>query len=263
MILLNVFRADKTNAGDWWCPPIRYFQFKRAKAVDILNFKMLPNEEYLLVLGGGGLGRPFFQNAIQSIARPDRKYKLITWGTGSDVLEDRTGTVRRPGSLVGNYFQDFDLNGLRIFDPQALHVWVPCASCMWRGFDELRKSPPRERLGFYEHKRVPLPIGDKKLYPILSNDGDSIQEKASFIARFEIIVTNSYHGVYWGTLLNRKVICVPFKSGLFSFKHSPKFATEYLGNIYYERVPNYPDALEECRNANITYYKNLKQTFDV
>ena len=32
-----LFRADKTNVGDWWCVPIRYFPFKPNNVGDITS----------------------------------------------------------------------------------------------------------------------------------------------------------------------------------------------------------------------------------
>ena len=42
-----LFRADKTNVGDWWCVPIRYFPFKPSYIGDILN-KSKKNETVFL-----------------------------------------------------------------------------------------------------------------------------------------------------------------------------------------------------------------------
>ena len=261
--MINIFRADNTNAGDWWSPPIRYFKFKNGKAIDILNFQKIPNTESVLIVGGGGLGRPFFQRALSALMRPERKYKLISWGVGCDVSEDRTGTVLPTTDPAGAYFSGFDENGLRIFPSLNGHTWVPCSSCMWHKFDHYRKLAPREKLGFYEHKRVPIAEQLKEKHPVLNNSGDSIEEKVAFLARFEVIVTNSYHGVYWATLLNRKVICIPFKSGLYTFKHKPTYALKDLSEVKLHDLINHPDALEECRDANVTYYKRIASKYQL
>jgi hypothetical protein len=261
--MFNIFRADNTNAGDWWSPPIRYFRFKNPKAIDILKCNQLPNIESVFVVGGGGLGRPFFSNALNNLKRPDRKYKLISWGAGCDVAEDRAGIVDVSNDPIGSYFNGFDENGLRVFPESPSHTWVPCSSCMWPGFERYRALIPIEKIGVYEHKRVPIKFQEFQNYPKLSNAGDSIEEKLSFMARFEIIVTNSYHGVYWASLLNRKVICIPFKSGLFTFKHQPKYLKDDFSSIRVDEIATFPNALEECREANVDFFKRVVSTYEI
>jgi len=55
-----IFRADRTNVGDWWCPPWRYFPFRPAMIGDIVDSKFKINETDILLVGGGGLGNDFF-----------------------------------------------------------------------------------------------------------------------------------------------------------------------------------------------------------
>ena len=83
------------------------------------------------------------------------------------------------------------------------------------------------------------------------------------MARFETIVTNSYHGVYWGTLLNRRVICIPFKSGLYTFNHQPTYALGDFAKIKIDEIPKYPMALDECRGANVDYFNLITSKYDL
>ena len=261
--MINIFRADKTNAGDWWSPPIRYFKFKNAKAIDILNCHQLPNDESIFIVGGGGLGRPFFQNHLNWLKRQERRYRLISWGAGCDTVENRVGTTDAVDDPIGGYFNDFDDNGLRIFPESQIHRWVPCSSCMWKGFDSFRSAQPAEQFGLYEHKRVSISSPELLGYPKITNDGDSIEQKLAFMSRFETIITNSYHGVYWATLLNRKVICIPFKSGLHTFKHKPAYLVGNFAEIRLNDVANYPSALEECRDANVDFFKFIATKYSL
>ena len=54
----------------------------------------------------------------------------------------------------------------------------------------------------------------------------TVDEKLNFISKFEIIITNAYHGLYWATLLGKKVICIPNKSGLFTLRYKPVYLTK-------------------------------------
>lgn len=270
---VNMYRIDRKNVGDWWSPPFRYFPFTSHRQIDIKDVDQLPNEGGLVIFGGGGLGQTGFRAYTEKLTRPDRKYKLIAWGVGGDTFTDRSAamTVGRDMESLTGYLSDFDEIGTRIFAPAQAHDeryhWVPCASCLAPLFYKFRSRQPVEKIGVYEHLRVPVgphlgpgtTIRDRLFgkYPLMSNRGINLASKLDFMSRFEIIVTNSYHGVYWATLLGRKVVCVAFKNGLFSFKHAPSYlGPDGLGAAA-ERAIAYPHALEECRIANIKYYSYL------
>ncbi len=258
---MNIYRADETNVGDWWSPPGRYFPFKPAPIFDILNSEVIPNDNSLYIVGGGGLGREFFrQHLLNLTKRRDKKYKLIAWGVGSDLYENREGIVNadEDQNLLGDFFEGFEEIGTRIwYSQEQLNCkWVPCASCLYPGFYSYRDKKPKNRIGFYFHKRVPMNFKTDS-YLTMSNNGNNIDEKLNFISDHEYIVTNTYHGVYWATLLNRKVLCLPFKSGLYTFKHRPHYLESFPTDSDLELAKNYPDALDDCRNANIEYYLYL------
>ena len=81
---------------------------------------------------------------------------------------------------------------------------------------------------------------------------------------YEYIITNTYHGVYWATLLERKVIVLPFKSGLFSFKYPPVYCFD--GNIsddLMNKAKVYEGILEEDRKLNFGFYNYLVNKYDL
>ena len=277
-MLVNMFRIDRKNVGDWWSPPFRYFPFSSHRQIDIRDIDRLPNEKGVIIFGGGGLGQPGFMPFIEKLTRPDRQYKLIAWGVGADTYTDR-GTRMTEGrdmETLTSYLSEFDEIGTRIYSPSnygndGRFQWVPCASCLSPIFSEFRSRPAREKLGVYEHLRVPvtphLQTGSRIKarffgpYPVTSNRGTDLRAKLSFMSRFETIVTNSYHGVYWATLLGRKVVCVAFKNGLFSFKHPPAYlGSNGLSDAVAQAV-TYPTALEDCRKSNIDFYLHLVQKY--
>lgn len=260
--------------GDWWSPPFRYFPFTSQDQIDLKNVENFPNKEGIVVFGGGVLGQPGFRPYVQKLARPDRLYKLIAWGVGADTVTERSTRMVEGRGMenLTDFLQDFDEIGTRIYSDSDYggdkrFRWVPCASCMSPLFSKYRSQAPTESIGIYEHLRVPvtphLQIGSRFKaryfgpYPVNSNRGSNLAEKLEFISWFETIVTNSYHGVYWATLLGRKVVCVAFKNGLFSFKHLPSYLGENGLEDAMERAKVYPAALEECRKANIEFYNYL------
>ena len=265
----NIFRADKNNVGDWWAPPFRYFPFSSHSFHDLVDFSPHKDEEGVFIVGGGGLGRDGFRPHLDRLTQPDRKYKLIAWGVGAD-LDDAEKDTTYP---LGDFFDAFDEVGTRIIQKADHHHWVPCASCMHPLIEQYKNSKPRYEVGVYSHKRKKLTHKNifnahKKNRSFLSlnnysvnqfddNSGDSFEKKLAFLASHRTIITNSYHGVYWATLLGRKVICVPFKTGLHTFKHSPTYSEGIISDEAFDTARTYDNALEECRLANIHFYHYL------
>ena len=264
---MNIHRLDNTNVGDWWSPPGRYFPFKPSPVLDIINSNQIPNNKEIYIIGGGGLGRPFFREHLERLKRKDRQYKLIAWGVGSDIEENKEGIIFKDlingKDLLGNYFDGFDEVGTRVYDPKKTHTWVPCASSMHPSFFNYRDKLPNKKIGVYLHKRVPLKNIEINQYDFITNDGQNIDEKLDFLSYYEFIITNTYHGVFWGTLLKRKVLCIPFKSGLYSFKHSPHYISDILKTSDLDMCVKYENALEECRAANINFFSYLTNKYGI
>jgi len=239
---------------------MRYFPFKPGPAFDILDATQNYANEKCVIVGGGGLGTHFFAQHLNRITDKSRKYKLIAWGVGVDNITDMSGNILDPGQeydLHGQWFDDFDEIGTRVWSEHPRFKWVPCSSCLHPAFFKYREIRPSRLLGIYNHKRVPLVQPGNTEFSVMDNAGDNLIEKLEFISSHEYIVTNTYHGVYWATLLNRKVICVPFKSGLFSFKHKPTYSNGALSDEILQLAQSYPESLEECRSTNIDYYCHL------
>ena len=97
----------------------------------------------------------------------------------------------------------------------------------------------------------------------MSNYGIDLDEKLNFLSNYEYIITNSYHGVYWAQLLNRKVLCFPVKSSLFNFSHKPIFINGIINNNLLDACKNYPNFLEECIEANLKFRKRVKELIGI
>jgi hypothetical protein len=93
----------------------------------------------------------------------------------------------------------------------------------------------------------------------MSNRERSFSKVLDFLASGEVLLTSSYHGAYWGMLLNRKVILINvFSSKFHGFKHQPPIATEEGWKSKHSEAHNYPEALAECRNANLQFSEKVR-----
>ncbi|WP_367957678.1 polysaccharide pyruvyl transferase family protein [Aquibium pacificus] len=181
-----------------------------------------------------------------------RNGPLIAWGIGESLNIDRQGGVVLPyhGPLP-DYLSSFDLVGLRDWGTQ--YPWAPCPSCLLARFDE----PPeisRHEIVVYEHKRIPVPIEG---LPRLSNNGSDIEKVLSFLASAEVVITNSYHGAYWATLLGRRVVAIPNMSKMYRLRHAPVLSVAERWRRAVDLAEPYPKALAECRSATLDFYDKV------
>lgn len=152
-------------------------------------------------------------------------------------------------------FAKFRLIGLRDFNPASKYHWVPCASCMHPAFD--KEYEIKNDIIWFEHKKQLIKDFGKDPIPRFINSGDNIEQTIELLGSANTILTNSYHGAYWGTLLKKKVIVVGGAwSSKFKFlKHSPVILGKKDNwRDAIDTTPIYDNALEECRKANRDYW---------
>lgn len=176
----------------------------------------------------------------------------ILWGAGHnsrDTNED-SYTVNYPA-----YLNQFHLVGVRDWDTD--YRWVPCASCMHPAFD--KEYEIKNEIVWFEHKKKMIDGKwiDTIPAPRMVNVGQNMEQVIEFLGSGETVVTNSYHGVYWATLLNRKVVCIPWGSKFGMFKHPPTMATQSNWQDKVGLAVSYKSALNECRNANQEFYNDV------
>lgn len=250
MTASNVFRRDATNVGDWHCAPALYFPLPGdvADLVEIEKAELGPN----VVLGGGGLiAKTFHPHMERLVARRSEFRTLVAWGIGESENVDRSGGFVLPYSGdFPSYLGAFDLVGVRDFGTRFR--WVPCASCMSKAFDV--EYAVETEICVYEHKRIALPIDG---FPRRSNAGSDLESVVRFLASAELVITNSYHGAYWATLLGKRVIAIPAMSKMYRLAHPPVICRLETWRAFADRAQPYPDALAECRQANLAFFREV------
>lgn len=270
MKIINIHRVDITNIGDYYSAPLHYFSFPGSVVEhgEILDLNDLNLNKAHVIVGGGGLLDSWFKPFFDKVCHVD-KLSLIAWGLGQQ-LDTGPWYKKHRQFNYGEYLSSFNLVGIRDYDYGF--PWVPCASCMNISFDKPREI--KHEFIVYSHKTRPVPIVD---FPSMTNETNQFEEVLDFLGSGETILTSSYHGAYWGILLNRKVLAFPFNSKFFTFRHTPmlfpavwkknRSFLNFKKNKSYEletvkgwrilagAARNYPQALDECRRANIDFHQ--------
>jgi hypothetical protein len=275
--IVNLHVIDPTNIGDRLSSPIQYFDFSgfTTQALDIREFDPSAIQNSHTIVGGGGLIYSRFQPYFDSLRTPARTGKLIAWGIGQqsyDISQKNTTNFD-----YAPYLKQFDLVGIRDFNHEL--PWLPCVSCMHPAFDQNHNI--QHDIVVFSHKKFQLNIPG---LPTMTNAGQNFEQVLEFLASGETILTSSYHGAYWGTLLGRKVLAFPFSSKFYTLKHLPtsypvdkwkqgswqislfkkQLYKHWYKNKFFcdtqgwqdalQHCRSYPESLGECREQNRRFY---------
>lgn len=296
-------RVDPNNVGDMASEPLQYFlpagSYDVVDIADIINARYDVRQP--LILGGGGLlGNDFLGDAAESVLTvPDRnslqQLADTTWKISNPVLRPAQRRFQQglqdliarslesiprdygPRFIWGaghnnndvdqrvkysRYLAEFRMVGLRDWHGQRSRMrWAPCASCMHPAFDRSYKI--RNEVIWFEHRKQMIrDFGDDSI-PRFINSGNNIEQVIELLASADTILTNSYHGAYWGTLLRRKVVVVGAWSTKFRFmRFQPQFVKDMKSRAWQEAresAKTYPEALAVCRDATQNFWQDLQQ----
>lgn len=194
------------NAGDFWSTPLKYYDFSKFKIrqihfVDIwyfldgkLGYEFAEVKDKLVILGGGGLLTTkgnFMQKTTEYLVENN---KVIFWGVGSNTFEEPTYDILSHPNVI--------LAGIRDIVYGINVDYLPCVSCKHPLFD--KKYEINENLGIIEHSRLPTQIDG---FVKITNQSN-IDDIVNFIGTKEVILSTTFHGVYWSQLLDKKVLYV-------------------------------------------------------
>lgn len=249
-----VYRRDTHNTGDLASSPAKYFNLgSQILEVDVLSdLSPLSNAHAVIVGGGGLLGNSFFDDGWQRLAELKLDV-IILWGLGHN---------RHFGEPIGLSLDDLcmSIRLIGIRDYGLGFRWVPCASCMNKAFD--RRRPALRDIVIYEHARIPLAGTGLENYPRLKNRGVSMEETLDFLGSANYIITNTYHGMYWATLLGRRVIAYPFSDKFHFYKYPVPLVKDEDWRAGLDASRRFPDALSECRVCNTSFYSDVRELID-
>jgi hypothetical protein len=174
------------------------------------------------------------------------------WGAGHNAP---SGDAVYPDALA-----QYQQVGIRDWNSGSPYAWTPCASCMHPAFRKEYKI--RHKAIWFEHKKQL--IKDKAFGPApvtrFTNSGNDFGFTIETLASAEVILTNSYHGVYWGTLLKRRVILVePWSTKFKYFKHVPLvIGADQDWITMMDQTTVHEHALEECIAATESFWNKIR-----
>jgi hypothetical protein len=252
--ILGLHFRNTNNIGDRTCHPLDYFDFtnggrNQITCSDIRGFPFIEQLD-VIVFGGGALG-----SLSQRIRQIYPNATFVGWGIGCtsrDLLPVDPNAHNQAS-------KGFSLWGGR--DWLASPDYVPCVSCMSPIFDE--NFGIKNDAVVYGHSGVrPLKEEATKLgLPYLDNTTPtSLREALEFLASGKTVITSSYHGAYWATLLGRRVAMLPFGTKFFSLKHRPPIADDIASGL--RIATEFDGVLNECREINQTFAQRVQILLD-
>ena len=280
------------NIGDLYSSPNKNFiTLKSAnvhfREVDVgwpgnKQYTLIANmlQEYnVIIVGGGGLigcYGSYWDTTIQMIGQNNKLFKVI-WGAGLN-------SVSEPDQSLPDFsyvYQGFDV--VRLRDSNTENPLLD-SSCMNPMFDELDKPTSYKKIGYFVHSSHPeffdhinltsykshnecfgyggiiennkctLPV-----YKSILNSVTNLDLVKNFLQNVDIVVTSSYHGLYWSTMAEKKVIALPFMYRLAKVRLFQYQPTYYSGNLLedIEKTVPYHNILDTCRINNVDMYNQV------
>lgn len=249
-----VNRIDNKNCGDWLvCPLLYYYEYFKQyniKRHDVryIEFDSIAKGD-VVIIGGGGLFNyaEFTNRAINRLL--DTGATVIAWAPGFNTHDGYANSFHTEIN-----FERFALIAVRDYENKYRLDYLPDVTCMLNG---LRNSYTiRRKIGIAMHKDHPI-MGLN--YESIQNTND-IEEILQFIGESEIIISNSYHLIYWALLMGKKTICAnPFSSRFSNYKYKPEYFYSELDNLQ-DSINNAQQysILNECIESNNKFFEQVK-----
>lgn len=270
------------NIGDLKCCPLEFFDDFKGQSAEINNHDIYDYleafsdqklarllEGKIVIYGGGGLisfeKHDVHNNVLKALNMfAQNGGKVAIWGAGHNRISNFKEWVEdNAPNFYPDFFENFALVGTRDLD--TAYEWVPCVSCMHKAFDN--DVPATHEYVVFLHGAESdalreyfqdIPSLDNIQKENKDNADENFIETIKFLSSGETVITNSYHGLYWATLLGKKVIAIPNSSKFLSFKYPYRLCTDFKNwRKDTQDIPSYSSALEECRAINENFFEQV------
>ena len=258
-------RIDMTNIGDRTCSPLNYFsayfrQFNiRHYDIDFIDWRDVDSGDIAIVGGSGMLDvTASFNRNINRLLKTCRA--VVAWSIGFNA-HDKSWDNGSGFELID--FDKFAMISIRDYQHPSGMEYLPCLSCLLPYFDEEEDAPAAPSIGIIEHKDHPIVLEDKDAFDRITNAYPA-EEVVRFIRKHTVIVTNSYHMVYWTQLLSRTAIVMDKWSTKFDYyQYRPVFLShedfdsKTILATYGQEVRN-AGFLKASRAMNMAFFDRVK-----
>ena len=192
---------ERGNIGDQLCSPRHYFAF----------YDPIPS---LTVIGGG----VFVEYGYRFLRKTDHKPEhCVLWGTGLSTPPEQPVTVVSELAYLDWGLRDIDRT------PEESR-FLPCVSCLHPMLENATKQTGTDTLLFLnaDHRVTPQSemnkirqlAAENHWQLLLNNCTESEMSRA--LASCNAVITNSFHGAYWGFLSGKKVTSLGYSSKFLS-----------------------------------------------
>lgn len=250
-MLQSVHYINEKNTGDMQSCPFEHFSVN----VEVKKFHIMDiddvDPQFPIIIGGGGLLQhgPSINN-IEKIMKRHRS-PVVIWGAGVNTngkgAHDHIPGFIKEASLVG--IRDYGFDGLG---------YVPCVSCLHPGFN--KKYEVKNDIVCFEGNKLNLP------YPTMGcQEGATLEKILEFMGSANTIVTSSYHGMYWGVLLEKEVVVIPNaeSSKFYNFPFDVARTDKNNFKSFIGHKKTIDDALSNCREINILYAMRVSKLINI
>jgi hypothetical protein len=233
-------RIDE-NIGDAACSPAPYFDFGAQIQIGLTDTAPACTRA---ILGGGQVYSDCVEAAIYLTGQARQR---VIWGVGisrKNVRHYSFDILEGACQLIGS--RNWDV-------PRC--TYVPCVSAMSPLFDA--PASPVHDVVLYLHagKSAGIPLPPE--VPMMMNNDGTLAQALAFLASGATVVTNSYHGTYWGMCLGRRVLCLPFSNKFRQFRENPVFADPADWPAHIAAAEVRWGVLDEARSLNRAFYERV------
>lgn len=248
-------RVDETNAGDRVASPLAhyldYFSRFPLQRHDIryIDWDAISSDD-VVILGGGGIFdyAEFINRAIRRLLRTGAA--VVGWSPGFNTHHEYLAPYRTEID-----FDEFELLGVRDYENPMGLDYLPDVTCK---IPQLRERHEIKReFGIARHKDYEIP---HLQFDSITNES-SVEDILTFIGESEVVISNSYHMIYWATLMGKKCVSPGgFSTKFAHFQYPPEFFDPGADDLSLvaDRAQRY-NVLEESIQQTDEFFEKAKR----
>ena len=228
------------------CSPYDHFPKMAERTVAIDLAEPTPKTNAVIFGGGkivGGLSKCL---GDEDFAARDR----IAWGV-STVQSSRISLK------YWRAFRTLTLVGTRDWGDERFD-FAPCSTCMSPHFDRLQTEQHDVVLYLHHWKSAGQGVIRPDGIPVRENNDPSFKDVISFLASGRTVVSNSYHGVFWGLLLGKRVLSLPFSNKFSNYRIQPGVGDPKSWTDDLHKARGSDEMIGLCREASATFAKKVQ-----